>query len=100
MNELLVGYARVSTEQQDLTAQRNGLHAPGRQTGPNGLPQQRADFVTEQAIDDVARCAGALSALAAAAPGLHVTTAVTCPTVRVHPAVIAQAAALVAGARA
>ena len=26
MNELLVGYARVSTEQQDLTAQRNGLH--------------------------------------------------------------------------
>jgi DNA invertase Pin-like site-specific DNA recombinase len=29
MNELLVGYARVSTEQQDLTAQRNGLHALG-----------------------------------------------------------------------
>jgi len=27
MNELLVGYARVSTEQQGLTAQRNGLHA-------------------------------------------------------------------------
>ena len=25
MNELLVGYARVSTEQQDLTAQLNGL---------------------------------------------------------------------------
>jgi hypothetical protein len=25
MNELLVGHARVSTEQQDLTAQRNGL---------------------------------------------------------------------------
>ena len=29
MNELVVGYARVSTEQQDLTAQRNGLHALG-----------------------------------------------------------------------
>ena|SRR5215211_411981 len=29
MNELLVGYARVSTEQQDLTDQRNGLHALG-----------------------------------------------------------------------
>jgi hypothetical protein len=29
MDELLVGYARVSTEQQDLTAQRNGLHALG-----------------------------------------------------------------------
>jgi DNA invertase Pin-like site-specific DNA recombinase len=29
MNELLVGYARVSTEQQDLTAQRNGLYALG-----------------------------------------------------------------------
>jgi DNA invertase Pin-like site-specific DNA recombinase len=29
MNELLVGYARVSTEQQDLTVQRNGLHALG-----------------------------------------------------------------------
>jgi hypothetical protein len=27
MNELMVGYARVSTEQEDLTAQRNGLHA-------------------------------------------------------------------------
>jgi Resolvase, N terminal domain len=26
-NELLVGYARVSKEQQDLTSQRNGLHA-------------------------------------------------------------------------
>jgi hypothetical protein len=26
MNELLVGYARVSAEQQDLTAQRNRLH--------------------------------------------------------------------------
>jgi DNA invertase Pin-like site-specific DNA recombinase len=29
MNELLVGYAQVSTEQQDLTAQRDGLHALG-----------------------------------------------------------------------
>jgi hypothetical protein len=29
MNELLVGYARASTEQQDLTSQRNGLHALG-----------------------------------------------------------------------
>ena len=29
MNELLVGLTRVSTEQQDLTAQRNGLHALG-----------------------------------------------------------------------
>ena len=29
MNELLVGYARVSTEQHDLAAQRNGLHALG-----------------------------------------------------------------------
>jgi DNA invertase Pin-like site-specific DNA recombinase len=29
MNELLVGYARVSTEHQDLTAKRNGLHALG-----------------------------------------------------------------------
>jgi DNA invertase Pin-like site-specific DNA recombinase len=29
MNELLVGYARVSTEQQDFTAQRNWLHALG-----------------------------------------------------------------------
>ena len=29
MKELLVGYARVSTEQQDLTAQRYGLHALG-----------------------------------------------------------------------
>jgi hypothetical protein len=27
MNELLVGYARVPREQQDLTSQRNGLHA-------------------------------------------------------------------------
>ena len=34
-----------------------------------------------------------IGALAAATPGLHVTTAVTCPTVRTHPAVIAQAAA-------
>jgi DNA invertase Pin-like site-specific DNA recombinase len=29
MNELLVGYARVSTQQQDLTVQLNGLHALG-----------------------------------------------------------------------
>jgi DNA invertase Pin-like site-specific DNA recombinase len=29
MSELLVGYARVSTEQQDLTAQRDGLHVLG-----------------------------------------------------------------------
>ena len=29
MNELLVGYARVSTEQQDLTAQRIGLNTLG-----------------------------------------------------------------------
>jgi G6PDH family F420-dependent oxidoreductase len=34
-----------------------------------------------------------IGALAAATPGLHVTTAVTCPTLRIHPAVIAQAAA-------
>jgi G6PDH family F420-dependent oxidoreductase len=34
-----------------------------------------------------------IGALAAAVPGIHVTTGVTCPTVRIHPAVIAQAAA-------
>jgi G6PDH family F420-dependent oxidoreductase len=34
-----------------------------------------------------------IGALAAATPGMYVTTAVTCPTVRIHPAVIAQAAA-------
>jgi G6PDH family F420-dependent oxidoreductase len=34
-----------------------------------------------------------IGALAAAAPGLRVTTGVSCPTVRIHPAVIAQAAA-------
>jgi hypothetical protein len=30
MNELVVRYARLSTEQQDLTALRNGLCALGR----------------------------------------------------------------------
>jgi len=34
-----------------------------------------------------------IGAIAAAAPGMHVTTAVTCPTVRIHPAIVAQAAA-------
>jgi G6PDH family F420-dependent oxidoreductase len=34
-----------------------------------------------------------IGALATATPGMQVTTAVTCPTVRIHPAVIAQAAA-------
>jgi G6PDH family F420-dependent oxidoreductase len=34
-----------------------------------------------------------IGAIAHGAPGMKVTTAVTCPTVRIHPAVIAQAAA-------
>src|SRR3712207_3468949 len=34
-----------------------------------------------------------IGALAEAVPRMHVTTGVTCPTVRIHPAVIAQAAA-------
>jgi G6PDH family F420-dependent oxidoreductase len=34
-----------------------------------------------------------IGAISAAAPGVGVTTAVTCPTVRIHPAIIAQAAA-------
>jgi G6PDH family F420-dependent oxidoreductase len=34
-----------------------------------------------------------IGGIAQAAPGMHVTTAVTCPTIRIHPAVIAQAAA-------
>jgi G6PDH family F420-dependent oxidoreductase len=34
-----------------------------------------------------------IGGIAAAAPGMSVTTAVTCPTVRIHPAIIAQAAA-------
>jgi G6PDH family F420-dependent oxidoreductase len=34
-----------------------------------------------------------IGAISQAAPGMHVTTAVTCPTMRIHPAVIAQAAA-------
>src|SRR6201996_7987682 len=37
-----------------------------------------------------------IGAIAQAAPGMHVTTAVTCPTIRTHPAVIAQAAATAA----
>ncbi|HWE59207.1 MAG TPA: TIGR03557 family F420-dependent LLM class oxidoreductase [Solirubrobacteraceae bacterium] len=37
-----------------------------------------------------------IGAIAQAAPGMGVTTAVTCPTVRTHPAVIAQAAATAA----
>jgi G6PDH family F420-dependent oxidoreductase len=39
---------------------------------------------------------GTIGAIAAAAPGMHVTTAVTCPTMRIHPAVMAQAAATAA----
>lgn len=39
---------------------------------------------------------GAIGAIASAAPGMRVTTAVTCPTMRIHPAVIAQAAATAA----
>jgi G6PDH family F420-dependent oxidoreductase len=39
---------------------------------------------------------GLIGALAQATPGMHVTTAVTCPTVRIHPAVIAHAAATAA----
>jgi G6PDH family F420-dependent oxidoreductase len=34
-----------------------------------------------------------IGALARATPGMHITTAVTCPTTRIHPAIIAQAAA-------
>jgi G6PDH family F420-dependent oxidoreductase len=34
-----------------------------------------------------------IAAISQAAQGMHVTTAVTCPTVRMHPAIIAQAAA-------
>jgi G6PDH family F420-dependent oxidoreductase len=34
-----------------------------------------------------------IAAISQAAQGMHVTTAVTCPTVRIHPAIIAQAAA-------
>src|ERR1700759_4981113 len=34
-----------------------------------------------------------IGAIAAAVPGMTVTTAVTCPTLRIHPAVVAQAAA-------
>jgi len=37
-----------------------------------------------------------IGAISQAAPGMAVTTAVTCPTVRIHPAVIAQAAATAA----
>ncbi len=37
-----------------------------------------------------------IGAIAAAVPGVHVTTAVTCPTMRIHPAVIAQASATAA----
>ncbi len=37
-----------------------------------------------------------IGAIACAAPGMKVSTAVTCPTVRIHPAVIAQAAATAA----
>jgi G6PDH family F420-dependent oxidoreductase len=34
-----------------------------------------------------------IGAIAHAVPGMKVTTAVTCPTIRVHPAIVAQAAA-------
>jgi G6PDH family F420-dependent oxidoreductase len=34
-----------------------------------------------------------IGAIASAAPGMGITTAVTCPTMRIHPAIVAQAAA-------
>jgi G6PDH family F420-dependent oxidoreductase len=37
----------------------------------------------------------AIGGIAQVAPGMHVTTAVTCPTTRIHPAIVAQAAATV-----
>jgi G6PDH family F420-dependent oxidoreductase len=37
-----------------------------------------------------------IGAIAAAVPGIQITTAVTCPTIRIHPAVIAHAAATAA----
>lgn len=37
-----------------------------------------------------------IGAIAIATEGMHVTTAVTCPTVRIHPAIVAQAAATAA----
>jgi G6PDH family F420-dependent oxidoreductase len=37
-----------------------------------------------------------IGAIAQAAPGMHVTTAVTCPLVRIHPAIVAHAAATAA----
>jgi G6PDH family F420-dependent oxidoreductase len=37
-----------------------------------------------------------IGAISQAAPGMKVTTAVTCPTIRIHPAIIAQAAATAA----
>jgi G6PDH family F420-dependent oxidoreductase len=39
---------------------------------------------------------GTIGAISQAAPGLHVTTAVTCPIIRLHPAIVAHAAATAA----
>jgi hypothetical protein len=43
MTALLIGYARCSTDQQDLTAQRQGLAALGV-AGQQGLCRSRVDW--------------------------------------------------------
>jgi len=43
MTALLIGYARCSTDQQDLTAQRDGLAAFGGGPQP-GVRRSRADW--------------------------------------------------------
>ena len=59
MNELLVGYARVSTEEQDLTAQPNALAALGvgadricpDQRGGHALMHERPELLVALVSD-------------------------------------------------
>ena len=93
---------RIPTRREDrLLPLQRGVRAarPGRAGAPgrgrpgstrSGSPTTTTRGTTRRAT---ARSCGRSSARSPRRPSLPVTTGVTCPTVRIHPAIIAQAAA-------
>jgi coenzyme F420-dependent glucose-6-phosphate dehydrogenase len=89
-----IGYALSSEEHAPLDLVRNAIHAEEAGFGFSLISDHYHPWIDRQGQNPFVW--SVIGAIAASSPSIHLGTGVTCPLIRMHPAIVAQAAATAA----